>query len=86
MNDLTWVANEDYDLTADLTGLNLRVLNLWGEDDPVRPVASPAVIAALPNSDIETIVLSNCGHFWHECPDEFFTTMGTFLGLDQVEK
>jgi proline iminopeptidase len=86
VNDLTWAANESYDLTADLAGLNLRVLNLWGEDDPVRPIASPAIVAALPNADLETIVLNQCGHFWHECPDQFFTAMHTFLGLEGAQK
>jgi len=86
VNDLTWAANESYDLTADLAGLNTRVLNLWGEDDPVRSIASPAIISALPNADIETIVLNHCGHFWHECPEQFFTAMRTFLGLEGVQK
>jgi len=86
VNDLTWAANSSYDLTADLAGLNFRVLNLWGENDPVRSIASPAIISALPNADIETIVLNHCGHFWHECPEQFFATMRTFLGLEGAQK
>jgi len=81
VNELTWAANAGYDLTADLAGLNLRVLHLWGEDDPVRPVASPEIIAALSNADLETIVFSHCGHFWHECPEQFFTTIRAFLDI-----
>ena len=79
VNDLTWAANAGYDLTDDLAGLNLRVLNLWGEDDPVRPVASPEIIVALLNSDVETVVFSRCGHFWQECPDQFFTAVRAFI-------
>lgn len=79
VSNLTWTANAGYDLTTDLAGLNLHVLNLWGEDDPVRPVASPEIITALSNADIETVVFSHCGHFWHECPDQFFTAVRGFL-------
>jgi pimeloyl-ACP methyl ester carboxylesterase len=84
INDLTWAANANYDLTADLAGVNQRVLNLWGEDDPVRQIASPAIITALPNAALETVVLDHCGHFWQECPEPFFTAINTFLGLDRV--
>jgi len=83
VNDLTWSANAGFDLTADLAGLNLHVLNLWGEDDPVRPVASPEIIASLPNAEVETEVFSHCGHFWHECPDQFFTAVRAFLDIQR---
>ena len=81
VSDLTWAANANYDLTADLAGLNQRVLNLWGDDNPVRPIASPAIVAALPNAAVEAVMLSQCGHFWHECPDAFFSRVRAFLGL-----
>ncbi len=81
VNELTWAANAGYDLTADLAGLNLRVLQLWGEDDPVRLVASTEIIAALSNADVETVVFSRCGHFWHECPEQFFTAVRAFLDI-----
>jgi len=81
VNDLTWAANVNFDLIADLAGLKQRVLNLWGEADPVRPVASPEIITALSNADLETVVLSNCGHFWQECPEQFFTTVRAFLDI-----
>jgi len=57
------------------------VLNLWGEDDPARSIASPAIVAALTNADVETVVLDHCGHFWHECPEEFFERVHIFLDL-----
>lgn len=82
VSDLTWAANASYDLTADLAGLNQRVLNLWGDDDPARPIASPAILAGLPNAAVETVVFSHCGHFWHECPEPFFAALRAFLGLD----
>jgi pimeloyl-ACP methyl ester carboxylesterase len=86
VSDLTWEANAGYDLTADLAYLNLPVLNLWGDDDPARPVASPAILAALPNAAVETVVFDNCGHFWHECPESFFAAVRAFLGLDGAGK
>jgi proline iminopeptidase len=82
VSELTWAANASYDLTADLAGLNTRVLNLWGDDDPVRPVSSPAILAALPLTDVETVVFGDCGHFWHECPEQFSAAIRTFLGLN----
>jgi pimeloyl-ACP methyl ester carboxylesterase len=84
VNDLTWAANADYDLTVALSGLNQPVLNLWGGDDPVRSIASPAIVAAMPNADVETVVLNHCGHFWHECPDEFFEQVRYFLELPVI--
>ncbi len=79
VSELTWTANTSYDLTAELSSLDHRVLNLWGEDDPVRDIANPAIIAALPNAAVKTVVLSHCGHFWHECPDQFFTVVRDFF-------
>lgn len=82
VSDLTWAANANYDLNRDLAGLDLRVLNLWGEDDPVREISSPAIITALSgNAAVETVVLNHCGHFWHECPDPFFQQVRAFVEL-----
>jgi C-terminal processing protease CtpA/Prc/pimeloyl-ACP methyl ester carboxylesterase len=82
VNELTWAANEGYDLTADLAGLGQRVLNLWGEDDPIRPISSPAIVTALPNAAVQTVMFSHCGHFWQECPESFFAAMRAFLGIE----
>jgi len=86
VSDLTWATNASYDLTVDLAGLTTPVLILWGEDDPVRAISSPAINAALPNTTLETVVLNHCGHFWHECPDQFFIAMRTFLGPEGAQK
>ena len=79
VNDLTWTANANYDLTADLARIDHRVLNLWGEDDPARQVAIPALITALSNAELETVILPHCGHYWHECPDPFFQQVRDYL-------
>ncbi|MEJ2708631.1 MAG: alpha/beta hydrolase [Anaerolineales bacterium] len=86
VSELTWRANASFDLTTDLAELNLRVLNLWGDDDPARPAANPAILAALPNAEVETVVFSHCGHFWHECPEQFFTAVRAFLDLKKAKK
>lgn len=86
VTELTWTANTGYDLTTGLAGLDLRVLNLWGEDDPVRLVANPEIITALSNAEVETVVFNRCGHFWHECPDAFFTAARAFLGIKEETK
>ena len=36
---------------------------------------------ALSAAQVEFVVLPNCGHFWQECPDEFFAYMRALLGL-----
>jgi proline iminopeptidase len=80
VSDLTWAANASYDLSADLAGLSQPVLNLWGDDDPCRAISSAAILDALPKAEVETVALSQCGHFWHECPEQFFAAMQAFLG------
>jgi len=81
-SDLTWAANASYDLTVDLAGLSRPVLNLWGDDDPCRAISSPAILDALPKAEVETVALSRCGHFWHECPEQFFAAMHAFLARE----
>jgi pimeloyl-ACP methyl ester carboxylesterase len=36
---------------------------------------------ALSNAQVEFVVLEDCGHFWQECPDEFFPRVRSFLEL-----
>jgi len=79
VNDMTWAANASYNLTADLAGLKHPMLNLWGADDPVQRIANPALTAALSNAAVKTVLLDLCGHFWHECPDQFFPLVRDFL-------
>jgi len=83
VGELTWTAIAGFDLTPDLADLDHRVLNLWGADDPARSIASPAITTALPNADVTTVVLEACGHFWHECPDQFFAAVQPFLEDDR---
>jgi pimeloyl-ACP methyl ester carboxylesterase len=78
---LTWAALGNYDLTAEVSALEHRVLLLWGQDDPFGFPMAEATQRALSSAQVEFVVLEGCGHFWQECPEPFFTRLQTFLGL-----
>ena len=80
-NQLTWAAVQGYDLTSEVAQLNHPVLVLCGKDDPFGVPLSEAVVAALTSAKVEYVVFDKCGHFWHECPDEFFSQVRSFLQL-----
>jgi pimeloyl-ACP methyl ester carboxylesterase len=79
VNQLTWTAVQGYDLTSGLSRLEHRVLVLRGEGDPCEPFAGQAVEEALSSAEIRSVMLKDCGHFWHECPEEFFAAVRPFL-------
>jgi proline iminopeptidase len=78
---LTWTALGEFDFTADVAQIHRPVLVLWGKDDPFGPAMVEAVRSALTGAGAKFIVLENCGHFWHECPDAFFAELRDFLEL-----
>ncbi|MGD9346247.1 MAG: alpha/beta hydrolase [Candidatus Aminicenantes bacterium] len=69
----------NWDFTKEVAKLNHRVLMLWGEDDPFGLPMAEATKKALANARVEFVVLKGCGHFWHECPYEFFSHIRTFI-------
>ena len=81
VNRLTWSAVEGFDLTSLVSGLEHRVLVFWGEDDPCGLSVGESVQEALSAADVEFVLLRDCGHFWHECPDQFFPQVHAFLSL-----
>jgi pimeloyl-ACP methyl ester carboxylesterase len=81
VNQLTWTAVQGYDLTNEIAKLHHPILVLCGKDDPFGVPLSEAIVAALTSAKAEYVVLDKCGHFWHECPDTFFSRVRTFLGL-----
>ena len=83
VNELTWQAMAGYDLTADLAELRLPVLILYGADDPFGLTMAEASRDALVNSRVTYVLLEQCGHFWHECPDATFEAIRPFLSLKQ---
>jgi proline iminopeptidase len=81
VHQLTWAANEGFDLTAEVGRLDHRVLILFGEDDPAGIELVEETLAALRSADVEFVLLEKCGHFWQECPDQFYPRVRAFLGL-----
>lgn len=81
VNELTWEAIAGYDLTADLNGLALPVLILYGVDDPFGLPMAEASRDALVNAEVTYVLLGRCGHFWHECPAATWEAIRPFLGL-----
>jgi proline iminopeptidase len=77
-SEMTWAAVQGYDLTNEVAQLQQPILVLCGKDDPYAPL-SEAVVAALTSAKVEYVVLEKCGHFWHECPDQFFPHVREFL-------
>ncbi len=57
------------------------MLLLWGEGDPFGVQMAEATRAALANAQVEFALLKECGHFWHECPEQFYPRVRAFLGL-----
>ena len=84
VSQLTMSAMGNWDFTAEVTMLDHPVLMLWGEDDPFGLPMAEATNNALSNTNIKFVVLKQCGHYWHERPDEFFPHVRTFLGLPSI--
>ncbi len=49
--------------------------------DPGFEPPGEATRDALSAAEVEFVVLKECGHFWQECPDEFFSRVCAFLEL-----
>jgi pimeloyl-ACP methyl ester carboxylesterase len=81
VNELTLAAIQGFDLTAEVGQLDHRVLVLFGEDDPAGMPLVEETLVALRSADVEYVLLKGCGHFWHECPDQFYPRVRAFLGL-----
>ena len=50
-----------------------------GRDDPFGLQMAEAVRDALIHSTVDYVVIDQCGHFWHECPDPFYQYIGNFI-------
>ena len=86
VNELTLAAIKGFDLTAEVGRLDHRVLVLFGEDDPAGMPLAEETLAALRSADVEFVLLERCGHFWHECPDQFYPRVRAFLGLAESQE
>ncbi len=79
VEQLTWNTLGDFDFTAETKKLALPVLVLYGKDDPFGMQMVDAVVSSLSNAEFELVLLEKCGHYWHECPDQFFTSAREYL-------
>jgi len=79
VEQITWAALDGDDLAAGLDQLKLPVLLLWGEDDPFGMAYVESARHTLTSADLEIVLLEHCGHYWHECPDAFFSHVRDFL-------
>jgi pimeloyl-ACP methyl ester carboxylesterase len=79
VEQLTWQALGNFDFTAETKKLALPVLVLYGKDDPFGMRMVEAVVSSLSSADVELVMLEKCGHYWHECPDQFFPRIRDFL-------
>lgn len=81
VNRSTWSALGNYDFTAEVAKLNHPVLMLCGASDPFGISMSETTKVSLSSARVELTVLKGCGHFWQECPDEFFSHVRKFLEI-----
>ncbi len=77
----TLAALGDWDLSTDVAKLTHPVLFLWGEDDPFGISMAETTKNALSSAELEFVVLKECGHYWHEYDDMFFSHVRAFLNL-----
>jgi len=75
----TWTALGNFDFTAETKKLALPVLVLYGKDDPFGMRMVETVVSSLSSADVEFVLLEKCGHYWHECPDQFFPSVRDYL-------
>jgi pimeloyl-ACP methyl ester carboxylesterase len=72
------------DLRAGLALIEKPVLLMFGRDDPFGLPMADATRDALANAQVDFVVIDGCGHFWHECPDDFYPRIKEFLGHARV--
>ena len=83
-SDRTYAELGEWNFSSEINRLDHPVLMLWGEDDPFGMEMAEATMSALSHADVEFVVLKDCGHYWHECPQDFFYHIRNFLGLSST--
>lgn len=79
VSDQTFAALGEWDFRAEVSQLQHPVLMLWGEDDPFGLGMAEATMSAFSSADVDFITLDACGHYWHECPQAFFSEVLAFI-------
>lgn len=75
----TLSAMGNWNFTDEVASLTHPILIMWGENDPFGLPMAEATRKALSNAKIEFVLLKGCGHYWQECPVEFFSHVKSFL-------
>lgn len=83
VSDHTFSELGEWDFTEEVNKIELPVLILWGADDPFGFPMMETTRDAFASTTVNTVVLNNCGHFWHECPQEAFDQIIAFLALPE---
>ncbi len=83
VSDHTFSELGEWDFTEEVNKIELPVLILWGADDPFGFPMMEATRDTFASTTVNTVVLNNCGHYWHECPQEVFVQIIAFLALPE---
>jgi len=83
VSDHTFSELGEWDFTEEVNKIDLPVLILWGADDPFGFPMMETTRDVFASTTVNTVVLNNCGHYWHECPQEAFDQIIAFLALPE---
>ncbi len=83
VSDHTFSELGEWDFIEEVNKIELPVLILWGADDPFGFPMMETTRDAFVSTTVNTVVLNNCGHYWHECPQEAFDQIIAFLALPE---
>ena len=81
--DHTFSELGEWDFTEEVNKIELPVLMLCGADDPFGFPMMEATRDMFTSTVVNTVILNNCGHYWHECPQEVFGQIIAFLALPE---
>ena len=81
----TFSALGNWDFSREVRELTHPVLFCWGKDDPFGLPMAEAVKNSLSSAEVTFVILENCGHYWQECPDAFFSRIRAFLELEKFQ-
>lgn len=79
VNTATWQALGDYDFRQQAREINIPALVLWGQGDPFGVEWGRSVSQSIGESGSRFALLEDCGHYWHECPEQFYEEVQGFL-------
>lgn len=78
-NTLTWQALGDYDFVEQASMIGAPAMVLWGDKDPFGSEWGRSVARSIGEAGSQFVLLEECGHYWHECPEQFYGEVERFL-------